>query len=165
MGAKNQLAPETQKAMGIDQHPGIQKGHKGFLPGQSGNLAGRPPGSRGKATLMAQALFDENGKAIIEKINDLALNEGNLTALKICIDRILPALKSRPVHYSLPDIKTTEDIVAAYGAILKAASEGHMTPDDVSKFTSVLEAMRRAIESADTDKRLAKIEAKVESLP
>ena len=75
-----------------------------FPPGKSGNPAGRPLGSRNKTTQMAQALFDENGQVIVEKITELALENGDLAALKICIDRILPPLKSRPVNFVLPVI-------------------------------------------------------------
>jgi len=111
---------------------------------------------------MAQALFDENGQVIIEKITDLALKKGDLTALKICIDRVLPILRSRPVNFALPEIKTAKDVVAAYGAILAAVSEGQLTPEEAGRVTAILDAMRRATDSAAIDERLARIEAKLE---
>ena len=145
--------------------PNDKKGDKGFQPGVSGNPKGRPKGSCNKATLMAQALFDEKGEAVVSKITDLAVEEGNLTALKICIDRLLPPLKSCPVYFALPEIKTAKDIVTAYGTVLKAVSEGHLTPDEATSISSILEAMRRAAETADLDERLARIEAKLEARP
>ena len=135
-----------------------------FPPGKSGNPAGRPRGSRNKTTMMAQALFDENGQVIVEKITNLAIKKGDLTALKICIDRILPNLKSRPVTFTLPEIKTAKDVVAAYGAILEAVSEGQLTPEEASRITAILDAMRRATDSVDTDERLARIEATLETM-
>lgn len=135
-----------------------------FPPGKSGNAAGRPRGSRNKTTMMAQALFDENGQAIIEKITEIALKEGDLTALKICVDRILPILKSRHVTFALPEIKTAKDLVAAYGAILEAVSEGQLTPEEASRIAAILDATRRAADAADTDERLARIEAKLETM-
>ena len=135
-----------------------------FPPGKSGNPAGRPPGSRNKTTMMAQALFDENGQVIVEKIHELALKKGDLNALKICIDRVLPTLKSRPVNFALPKINNAKDIVAVYGAILEAVSEGLLTPEEASSITIILDAMRRATDSADTDERLARVEAKLETM-
>ena len=163
MSAKKPIVAQPSKIKEAKMLSGTQKGVKGFVPGKSGNPAGRPPGSRNQATLMAQALFDENGKAIVEKITELALKKGNLTALKICLDRLLPTPKSRPVHFSLPEIKTAKDIVAAFGAVLKAVSDGHLTPDDANRISSILEAMRRAAESADTAERLVRIEASLEA--
>jgi len=133
-----------------------------FPPGKSGNPAGRPLGSRNKTTQMAQALFDENGQVIVEKITDLALKKGDLTALKICIDRVLPIRRTSAVNFALPEIKTAKDIVMAYGAILAAVSEGHLSPEEAGRVTAILDAMRRATDSAAIDERLARIEAKLE---
>ena len=159
MIAENPNAAQAPNCKGANKHPGVKKGVKGFLKGKSGNPAGRPPGSRCQATLMAQALFDDKGQAIVEKITDLALKQGDLTALKLCIDRILPLLKSRHVHFALPEIRTAKDIVAAYGAVLHAVSEGHLTLDEANSISSILEAMRRATDTADIDERLTRIEA------
>ncbi len=164
MTAEHPNTAQTPNAKGANKHPGVKKGVKGFLKGKSGNPAGRPPGSRCQATLMAQALFDDKGRAIVDKIIELALEKGDLTALKICIDRIVPSLKSRPVIFALPEIKTAKDLVAAYGAILEAVSEGQLTPEEASRIAAILDATRRAADAADTYERLAKIEAKLETM-
>ena len=135
-----------------------------FPPGKGGNPAGRPPGSRNKTTMMAQALFDKNGQIIVEKITELALEKGDLTALKICIDRIIPIQKSRTINFALPEIRTAKDVVAAYGAIIKAVSEGQLTPEEASRITTILDAMRRATDSVNIDERLSKIEAMLETI-
>ena len=70
MIAQNPNAAQAPNCKGANKHPGVKKGVKGFLKGKSGNSAGRPPGSRCQATLMAQALFDDKGQAIVEKITD-----------------------------------------------------------------------------------------------
>ena len=61
-----------------------------FTKGQSGNPAGKPKGARHRATLAAEALLDGEAEALTRKVIELAL-EGNIFALKICLDRILPA--------------------------------------------------------------------------
>jgi hypothetical protein len=67
-----------------------------FVKGQTLNpAAGRPVGARNKATLAAEALFDGASDKLINKIIEMA-EKGDPTALKICIDRILPPRKDRP---------------------------------------------------------------------
>ena len=132
-----------------------QSGKKGFQKGFSGNPKGRPRGSRNKATILAQALFDGNCEAIAEKIIDLALKKGDLAALKICIDRLVPPLKSRPLSFSLPEIKTARDIVAGHAAVLTAVSHGSLSVEEARAIADLLEAMRRAMDTTELEERLA----------
>ena len=138
-----------------------EKGRKGFAKGLSGNPRGRPRGRKNNSTLMAQALFDENGEAIVEKALRLALEEDNITALRICIDRLVPPIKSRPLSLAVPKIRTPQDVVAAYDSVIAAASAGEITVDEANSLSSILEAARRAIDAAEMDDRLARIEAKL----
>lgn len=128
-----------------------------FKKGQSGNPKGKPKGARNKATLAAEALFDGEAEAITRKAIEKAL-DGDMTAIRLCLERILPAVKSRPITIKLPTIKTAEDITAAHGAVIAAMAKGEITPDDASTITGILEARRRAIETVDIEARLAKIE-------
>ena len=57
-----------------------------FESGQSGN----PKGARNKATLAAEALLDGKAEAITRKAIDLA-KAGDLTAIRLCLERIIPA--------------------------------------------------------------------------
>jgi len=55
----------------------------------SPNPNGRPPGARNRTTLAAEALLDGEAEALTRKAIERAL-DGDPTALRICIDRILP---------------------------------------------------------------------------
>src|SRR4029078_4556702 len=66
-----------------------------FRPGQSGNPNGRPKGARNRSTLAHAALLDGEAASLTRKAIDLAL-AGDLLALRICMDRILPVRKHRP---------------------------------------------------------------------
>jgi hypothetical protein len=66
-------------------------------PGQSGNPYGRPRGARNRATVVAERLLDGEADALTRKAIELA-KEGDTTALRLCIERILPARKDRPVN-------------------------------------------------------------------
>jgi uncharacterized protein DUF5681 len=69
-----------------------------FKKGQSGNPEGRPPGSRNKATLLIEQLLDNDAKSIVEKAIELA-KAGDGTALRLCLDRIVPARKDRHIAF------------------------------------------------------------------
>jgi Family of unknown function (DUF5681) len=74
-----------------------------FKPGQSGNPAGRPKGARNATTLAVEALLDGEGEALTRKAIDLA-KKGDMQALKLCMDRIVPPRRDRPLAFALPPI-------------------------------------------------------------
>ena len=94
-----------------------------FPPGNSG----RPKGARHKATQAIQALLDGEGEALTRKAIELAL-AGDATALRLCMDRILPALRERAVVVELPPLTAPQDAVAASAALLAAVVCGRDRP-------------------------------------
>ena len=124
-----------------------------FKKGQSGNPNGKPKGARNKATLAAEALLDGEAEVITRKAIEKA-KEGDMAAIRLCLERILPTIKSRPIEIDLPPVETAEDITAAQGAVIAAMARGEITPDDASTVAGVLEAKRRAIETVELEKRL-----------
>src|SRR5215468_12084488 len=83
-----------------------------FLKGQSGNPRGRRFGARNKKTLAAAVLLEGESEALTRKAVELAL-EGDPTALRLCIERILSPCRERPVKFTLPPIENADDIAAA----------------------------------------------------
>ena len=67
-----------------------------FEKGTSGNPSGRPRGSRNATTLALEVLLDGQAQALTQKAIDLALT-GDIPALRLCLDRILPPRKHRLV--------------------------------------------------------------------
>ena len=128
-----------------------------FSKGVSGNPAGRPQGALNKTTLACQALLDDEGEAITHKAVELA-KRGNIQALRLCLDRILPARKDRPVSLALPEVESAKEIPVAIGAVLSAVGEGQLTPSEGQAIASMLETQKRAIETAELQQRLAAIE-------
>jgi hypothetical protein len=120
-----------------------------FEKGRSGNPAGRPRGARNKATLAAEAL---SRKAV-----ELALG-GSEGALRLCLDRIIAPRRERPIQLAVPPIRSASDIAAAMGAIVKAAAQGTITPDEAFKLSQMVDTFVRAIDTSDFDKRLQILE-------
>ena len=72
-----------------------------FQPGQSGNPAGRRGGSRNKATLAAATLLDGEAPGLTRRAVEAAF-AGDMLAMKLCLERVLPRCHERPVTFSLP---------------------------------------------------------------
>lgn len=128
-----------------------------FEKGRSGNPAGRPKGSRSKATLALEAIFDGEGEAITRKAIELAL-EGDPQVLRMCLDRLVPPRKDRAVLFDLPPIAETADLPKATGAILHALAAGDLTPAEAADISKSVDAHVRAIEATDLHARLARLE-------
>jgi len=101
--------------------------------------------------------LDGQAKALTQKAVDLAL-EGDLIALRICLDRILPVRKNRPIEFVLPTIETIADAPRAIGAITAAVARGEITITDAADVSRLVETYVRAVEASDLDKRLKELE-------
>lgn len=134
-----------------------QKKDTRFKPGQSGNPAGKPPGTRHKATMAAQTLLDGECAALTRKAVDMAL-QGDMAALRLCLDRILPPLKERPLSVALPNTSTAEGTDEAAETVLRAISSGKLLPTEGTLISNIIERRRLALESLDFEQRLSELE-------
>ena len=128
-----------------------------FKPGQSGNPDGRPKGARNRATVAAEQLLDGEADTLTRKAIELA-KEADTTALRLCIERILPARKDRPVSFDMPRIETVADSVKAAAAIATAVADGDLTPMEAAELSKVVDGYTRAVETADLNARLVRLE-------
>lgn len=128
-----------------------------FEKGKSGNPKGRTQGTRCKATMAAQALLDGEAEALTRKAVELAL-AGDLTALRLCLERIVPPRKDGPVKVALPAIESPADIPAVTCALLDAVGKGQLTPSEAAALAALVEGHRKALETADLAERVAKLE-------
>jgi hypothetical protein len=99
-----------------------------FKPGNPG----KPKGARHKTTLAIEALLEGEAEALTRKAIELA-KAGDLVALRLCLDRICPPRKDRPVRFALPELRTAEDAKLAASALLKAVADGDLTPSEASE--------------------------------
>ena len=132
-----------------------------FKPGQSGNPAGKPKGTRNATTLALEALLDGQASALTQKAINLAL-AGDMAALRLCLDRILPPRKDSPVAFDLPEMKTLNDTVSAMGAVVKAVGDGDLTPTEAGELTKMVQAFAKIIETAELEERVRKLEEAID---
>ena len=128
-----------------------------FQKGQSGNPHGRPPGSRNKRTIAAEKLFDEDAEALTRVAIDLA-KEGDIAALRLCMDRICAPNRHRPVAFDLPELAIAADAVGAMATIVQAVADGELSPSEASELAKVVQGYTHALTTNDLYKRLAYLE-------
>jgi hypothetical protein len=123
--------------------------------------AGRPKGARNRTTLAVEALLDGEADRLTRKAIKLAL-AGDSTALRLCMDRIAPLRRGRAVRFPLPPIKTTANVVDALAAVSKAMAAGQLSPAEAVEVAAVIELQRKAIETAELETRLARLEERTQ---
>jgi Family of unknown function (DUF5681) len=129
----------------LSKLPGPVRGRP-FEKGRSGNPSGGRPGSRNKATLAAAILLAGEAEALTRKAVELAL-AGDPTAMRLCIERLLPPCRERTVKFTLPPIESVSDISTAMQAVTAALPRGDITPGEAATIAAVVETFARAIET------------------
>ena len=130
---------------------------KPFEPGnQLGK--GRPPGSRNKKTIFQEAL-ESHGLEIVNKAKLEAL-KADPTALRLCVERLIPIPKAPNSRFRLPPVRTPADLTKALSAATQAVSRGRLSAQEGEAIARMLDCHRNMFETVDLDKRLEAIELK-----
>jgi hypothetical protein len=127
-------------------------------PFANGN-PGRPPGSKNRTTLLAAALLEGQAKELVRKGVELA-KAGDRVMLKFFLERILP--RERLIQLDLPEMNFADDAVEALGHIMRAVSEGRISPSEGAALAALINSQTRAIDMADVVKRLDSLQAAIQ---
>ena len=119
--------------------------------------SGRPRGSRNKATLAIESLLQGQAEALTQTALTKAL-EGDSVALRLCMDRIAPPPKDAAVTFSMPTMSNALDASEAAGSILRAVSEGELTPIEATRVMGLIDSYRRILELTEIEERLRVLE-------
>ncbi|MEZ5582642.1 MAG: DUF5681 domain-containing protein [Candidatus Competibacteraceae bacterium] len=123
-----------------------------FRVGQFGNPSGRPRGV-GKHARFRELLYGR-ANALLEKLVALAL-EGDSTALKLCIERLLQPTREDPVK-----LKLTGSLSEQGAAVLRSLGKGELIPSQASQILQGLANQARLIEIDELEARVRALEAK-----
>lgn len=132
-------------------------GSRGFMPGVSGNPAGRPKGSKAKKTLVAQE-FEKEGSKIARVVIDKAL-AGDITAANIVLQRIAPPLKVRAEKIEF-ELDATAPLTHQAGQVLTAIAAGDIDPDTGQVLISCISSFAGLRQVDELDERIRALEAK-----
>jgi hypothetical protein len=134
------------------------KVHKGqFQPGRSGNPLGRPRGLPDKRNALRD-LITPHVPTLLKKAIAMAKG-GDVNAMRLLLDRSVPPLKqqSQALPFELGDGKELAELGRA---ILKAVSQGNLTPDSGRELIDALSAQCKLIEVDEIMRRLEAMENK-----
>jgi len=139
--------------------PGRLRGRP-FEKGRSGNPGGRRRGCRNRATLAATALLEGEAEALTRKAVEMAL-DGDPTAMRLCMERVLAPCRERTVEFNLPPIEGTRneatsgpsprEVAWTMDAVTAALAQGELTPGEAEKIAGVVDTFVRAIETTKRD--------------
>ena len=126
-----------------------------FAPGNA--LGGKTKGARHKATMAVEELLDGQVKQLTQKAVEAALG-GDMTAMRLCLERICPPRKDQPVLIDLPEMTTSKGASRVMAGILEAVADGDITPDEASRVASIVEVYRKTLETSELEARLSALE-------
>jgi hypothetical protein len=131
-----------------------------FEKGRSGNPSGRPRGSRNRATREMQQLLDGESEALARKVVELAL-DGNTTALRLCLDRLLAPRRDRTAPLKLPPIGDAGGLAGAMAAIMGAAGKGEISSTEAGGWARLVDIFLKALDAHDFEQRLDGLEKRL----
>lgn len=128
-------------------------------PFEPGNKMGRgrPKGSRNKKAAQAQEILDQYTEPLMKKCVAKAL-EGNVRALSLCMERILPSPREPGVRLKIPKLIKVEDIDVALQKLLEEIAKGDMSPAEGEKFHAILQSHRENIERRANEAKIKELE-------
>ena len=92
-------------------------------------------------------------------LSELGAKQGDSIALRLCLERIVPPRKDRPINFALPTITTAADALKATGALIAAVANGDVTPSEAAELSKLVEGFVKSLEITDLAERIAKLES------
>jgi hypothetical protein len=133
----------------------------GSKPGE--RRGGRKAGVPNKATAEIRTLAREHGPAAIQELARLAKEaqseQARISACTALLDRAYGRSQaSQLIELDLPEICTVEGITQSLATILRATGSGKLTPAEAQSLSGVIEMQRKAIETAELEDRIKRLE-------
>jgi hypothetical protein len=104
-----------------------------------------------------EVILQDEAESITRKAIELA-QAGDTVALRLCMDRLIPVRKDRPITFTLPEIETAADLTKATRALLDGVADGEITPSEAAELSKLVDAHVKAIEVVDLATRLSALE-------
>jgi len=122
-----------------------------WKPGQSGNPSGHRPGPSRVAKL--RKLLEPHASDPIAKAVELAL-ASDTTALKVCLERLLPPIREEPVKLRLQGSLSEQG-----QTILATVAAGDLSPTPAARLLQALAHQAKLVEVDELERRVAALEA------
>ena len=126
-----------------------------FKKGKSGNPKGRPHGTTRTGKLAA--MLEPHAPALVQKAVGLALN-GDTTALRLCLERLYPAIKARDEAVLLPELDSNASLTEQAKSVINELSDGNLSTTQAASVMQSISAQARIIEIDELEQRVAQLE-------
>lgn len=106
-------------------------------------------GYRHQTAMMIERMVSEQAEGIAKKLVETALT-GDVPAIRVCLDKILPDAKWRTVKFELPEMKTMSDTVDTMRTIIHKVADGELTIGEGKELAAMVVHLRENM-IMDTD--------------
>ena len=117
---------------------------------------GRPRGSRNKSTQTLQKMLGAHAEALIAKCVVAAL-QGDRSAMRLCMERILPPIKYSPVQLTLPRVKNAVGVGSAMERLVQSVAKGDIPPEQAEMMAKVLEIRASRLQEEDVERQVDRL--------
>jgi hypothetical protein len=126
-----------------------------FAPGNKFGR-GRPRGSRNKTTLVLQQMLGEHAEALVSKCVVAAL-QGDMAAMRLCIERLLPPLRFSPIQFTLPPVTNAVGVGVALEELAQSVAKGQITPEQAEMIAKLLEIRAGRFHGEDVERQVDRL--------
>jgi hypothetical protein len=107
-----------------------------------------------------ESLLEGEAEQLTRKAIELAL-AGDITALRLCLERLIPPRKDRPIHLLLPAIENVQQISLAMARVSAAIGEGGITPTEGEVLSNILATHKAVLVTGDLERRMDELEQRM----
>jgi hypothetical protein len=117
--------------------------------------AGRPKGS-GQAAHYREML-EPYAEELIQRVVGMA-KEGDMAALKLCLDRLCAPLRPTDNHITIDGLDACTELSGKGEMVLASVAKGLITPVEASNLMSAISSQARIIEVDELERRVSELE-------
>ena len=118
---------------------------------------GRKPGSRNRTTLAALNLLDGEAERLSRRAVELAL-AGDVAALKLCLDKVVPPRRDRPIEIEIERIESADDACKGLSDLIQLVAAGELAPSEADAVAALIEKRARLAELHELEARIKRLE-------
>jgi hypothetical protein len=102
-------------------------------------------------------MLEGESQELLRKAIELG-KAGNLHALQLCLDRLMPPPRDRSVCFDMPPMRNLDDISLGVTSLMAAISEGKITPQQGELLFRILAGHATIMNAQDLERRVEKLE-------
>ena len=84
--------------------------------------------------------------------------QGDSTAMRLCVERILPISKESRIRLKMANVSTMAEVATALNRVLQAVGRGDITTEQGQRLADLLQGRGRIIEGEELEARLQVLE-------